>query len=173
MKSIIQKTIVLFLLFNIYNLAAQDPATIQIEIDRQVWKPFKRAFENLDAEALNATYADDVLRVTPEGIDTKNAFKIGNLERFNQNKADGIKIKLDFWFDSRHTNSEASYEVGFYRIKFITKENRETIVYGQFHIVLKKIGRNWKITQDWDTTLIGGDEINAKDFAKKPPYEFY
>jgi len=153
-------------------LTAQSVTDIQKEIDVQVWKPFQEAFQNLDGEALNATYAKQVLRVTPGGIDTANNFKKGNLERFAQNTKDGIKIVLDFWFDSRHTNSDTSYEVGFYRIAATNKNGETSYNYGQFHIVLKKINGTWKITQDWDTTSINGHEIDAKDFTKKPIREF-
>ena len=157
--------------FSLQGLLAQDALKIQQDIDNQVWRSFKKAFETLDAEGLNAIYADNVLRVTPNGIDTKNKFKEQNLERFNINKANGDRILLDFWFDSRHTNNDTSYEVGFYRIKFLNKSG-ESIVYGQFHIVLKKINRQWKIVQDWDTTIINGQEITAGDFEKHPPKTF-
>ncbi len=148
------------------------PKQLQKEIDRQVWKPFQTAFQNLDGEALNATYADEVLRVTPNGIDTENSFKAANLKRFAQNKADGLQIALDFWFDSRHTNSSTSYEVGFYRIAATNTQGETGYNYGQFHIVLKKIGGTWKITQDWDTTTLNGHEINADDFGRKQGLKF-
>lgn len=145
---------------------------IQEEINSVVWKPFQKAFETLDGNALNATYAANVLRVTPNGIDTKNAFKAANLERFKQNRTDGISIALDFWFDSRKTNETTSYEVGFYRITATTKEGVKSANYGQFHIVLKKIGGSWKITQDWDTTTINGKFITAADFTTQKPLKF-
>lgn len=151
---------------------AQSIEELQNEINLQVWKPFQHAFETLDAEALNATYAEQVLRVTPNGIDTQNAFKPKNLERFEKNKADGISIDLDFWFDSRKTNSDTSYEVGFYRIGFTDKNDKTDFVYGQFHIVIKKIDGRWKITQDWDTTSINGNTIGATDFAVQEPLKF-
>ena len=153
-------------------LSAQTVADFQKEIDTQVWKPFQQAFQNLDGKALNDTYAGQVLRVTPGGIDTNNSFKEGNLKRFTQNKTDGLAIRLDFWFDSRHTNSTASYEVGFYRIGATNAAGETTYNYGQFHIVLRKIEGNWKITQDWDTTTINGDTIGAEDFGKKKPMKF-
>lgn len=155
-----------------FGYAQVDVEQIQNEIDKTVWKPFQKAFETLDGEALNATYADKVLRVTPQGIDTENTFKSGNLERFKKNKADGISISLDFWFDSRHTNESTSYEVGFYRIGFTDKEGETSYSYGQFHIVLKKIERQWKITQDWDTANINGNPITAADFAKNSILRF-
>lgn len=154
------------------HVKAQTVADLQKEIDETVWKPFQKAFQTLNGEALNATYADEVLRVTPQGIDTENTFKENNLKRFEQNKANGISITLDFWFDSRHTNTTASYEVGFYRIGFIDKDGKTSYSFGQFHIVLKKIEGQWKITQDWDTGTIGGNPIAASDFAKQSPLKF-
>ena len=153
-------------------LQAQTVADFQKEIDETVWKPFQQAFEALDGKALNATYADEVLRVTPQGIDTQNSFKAANLKRFEQNKVDGVSIALDFWFDSRHTNGAASYEVGFYRIGFTDKAGQTNYSYGQFHIVIQKQQGEWKITQDWDTTAINGKTISVEDFDRKEPLKF-
>ena len=167
------KYVFLFLILAITPMAAQtDTETIQKEIDQTVWKPFQKAFETLDGDALNATYANQVLRVTPQGIDTKNAFKKGNTERFAANRKNGDNISLDFWFDSRKTNETTSYEVGFYRIGFTSKEGDTQYSYGQFHIVLEKINRQWKITQDWDTATIAGKPITAKEFDKKEALRF-
>ena len=167
------KYLFLFLILAITPMAAQtDIETIQKEIDQTLWKPFQKAFETLDGDALNATYADQVLRVTPQGIDTKNAFKKGNAERFAANRKNGDKISLDFWFDSRKTNETTSYEVGFYRIGFTSKEGETQYSYGQFHIVLEKINGQWKITQDWDTATIAGKPITAKEFDKKEVLKF-
>lgn len=166
------KYIFLFLIFIAFQSNAQKTnLEIQKEIDKTVWKPFQKAFENSDAKALNATYAQHVIRVTPKGIDTENVFKKGNLERFAANLKNKTKISLDFWFDSRHTNETTSYEVGFYRIGF-TSENTTTYSYGQFHIVLQKIDQQWKITQDWDTTTIAGETITASHFDRKPAVKF-
>ncbi|MFT5891155.1 MAG: ketosteroid isomerase-like protein [Dokdonia sp.] len=152
--------------------AQTDTEAIQKEIDQTAWKPFQKAFETLDGDALNATYANQVLRVTPQGIDTENAFKKGNAERFAANRKNEDKINLDFWFDSRKTNETTSYEVGFYRIGFTSKEGETQYSYGQFHIVLEKINGQWKITQDWDTATIAGRPITAKEFEKKEVLKF-
>jgi hypothetical protein len=162
----------LLLIIATFNLQAQGIIEIQEEIDQTVWKPFQKAFETLDGEALNHTYAKQVLRVTPRGIDTKNAFKKGNIKRFATNLQNGDKIDLDFWFDSRKTNATTSYEVGFYRIAFTAKSAETRYSYGQFHIVLEKIAGHWKITQDWDTTHIVGKAITAQDFELKKPLQF-
>lgn len=167
-----KKGILLVLLLCTCAVKAQSEQEVQNEIDQAVWKPFQAAFENLDAEALNAIYAEEVLRVTPNGIDTKGNFREANVARFNKNKEAGLSIALDFWFDSRKTNVDTSYEVGFYRIGFTDKEGTTDFVYGQFHIVLKKRDGQWHIVQDWDTTAINGKVIGKKDFDKKMPLQF-
>ena len=73
------------------------------EIDKTVWKAFQDAFQTLDGQALNKVYADNVLRVTTDGIDTQSAFKEANTTRFSQNIKNGDRIALDFWLDSRQT----------------------------------------------------------------------
>jgi ketosteroid isomerase-like protein len=161
----------LIILFSI-QVNAQTVEELQKEIDITVWRAFKNAFEASDAKALNATYADEVLRVTPAGIDTEEVFKTANLQSFAAGKKAGVKINLDFWFDSRDTNKATSYEVGFYRIMAENKEGGISYNYGQFHIVLEKIKGRWKITQDWDTTTINGKPITAEDFANQPPATF-
>ncbi|WP_299767378.1 hypothetical protein [uncultured Dokdonia sp.] len=167
------KHLFLLLTLAITTMNAQNTTeAIQKEIDQTVWKPFQNAFETLDGDALNATYAAQVLRVTPQGIDTENAFKKGNAERFAANRKNGDTISLDFWFDSRKTNETTSYEVGFYRIGFTSKDGKTQYSYGQFHIVLEKIKGQWKITQDWDTATIAGKPITAKEFDKKEALRF-
>lgn len=166
------RTLTFLLVFiSLTSSVAQDEIITQKEIDENLWKPFQIAFETIDGSALNALYADKVLRVTPNGIDTQNKFKEANLKRFEQNRANKTNVKLDFWFDSRHSNSTTSYEVGFYKMK-LTNINGENTIYGQFHIVLKKINGVWKITQDWDTTEINGTPVTAKDFEKQKPLKF-
>lgn len=150
-------------------LSAQSEAELQKEIDIQVWKPFHDAFEARDAQALNAIYAEEVLRVTPAGVDTKGRFKQLNIE--NYSKASASKVALDFWFDSRQTSGDTSYEVGIFKIG-IPSGSSTTYIYGQFHIVIKKIAGSWKITQDWDSEKINGRPITEKDFARKAPLKF-
>ena len=166
-----QKLLFVLVVLTLSNTFGQDSASVQKEIDETLWRPFQKAFEELNAKALNALYADEVLRVTPGGIDTEEAFKAGNLTRFTENKEKGVSIKLDFWLENRKTNTDTSYEVGFYRIQFTSTEGVVN-AHGQFHIVLKKINGSWKITQDWDTDIINGKEIGAEDFGKQKAIRF-
>ncbi|WP_282125056.1 hypothetical protein [Marinifilum flexuosum] len=168
------RTIIFLLIMCISGLSSAqiNMERIQKDINQSVWKEFKSAFERIDAIALNNLYADQTLRVTPNGIDTENSFKTANVERFQMLKEKAAIVKLDFWFESRHTNLNTSYEVGYYKIA--TKIDDETSIhYGQFHIVLKKISNTWKIVQDWDTTIINGQKVGKKEFERMGENQLY
>ena len=152
--------------------ADTEVTSIQKEIDQTVWKTFQYAFEALDGDALNSVYADEVLRVTPDGLDTAGLFKEANKERFQKNREAGDRISLDFWLDTRHTKASVSYDTGFYRIAMTSSTGETSYAYGQFHIVLKNINGYWKIVQDWDTGSIGGRPITADDFKRRQPARF-
>ena len=160
-----------FLIVSVKMVAQTDVLTLQNEIDKTVWKPFRKAFEALDGEALNSLYAENVLRVISDKIDTKGDFKIKNIENFLAAKKNNVSIKLDFWLDSRSTNEDISYEIGFFRINRTTDGN-SNVYYGQFHIVLQKINGEWKITQDWDASTVNGKKIGKDDFERKEALRF-
>jgi ketosteroid isomerase-like protein len=148
-------------------LRADEAAEIaQREIDRTVWQPFQCAFEAMDGNALNELYGERVLRVTPEGIDMRGSFKSYNETRFADSQRKGDHIELDFWLDSRATDSTTSYDVGFFRLGTRSSSGIIDYYYGQFHIVLQKQPSGWKIIQDWDTQTIAGHPITAADFAR-------
>ncbi len=160
---------VIFILVSYVQTYTQSKSdSIRYEIDKQVWQPFHDAFENLNATALNNTYGKDVIRVTPAGLDTRELFIQNNVNRFNKNKAEGVKIELDFWFESRDTDTTTSYEVGFFRITSTDAGGNAQTHYGQFHIVLKLMDGQWKIVQDYDTPQLNGRKITAEDYGRKP-----
>lgn len=175
-KLIIRRSGILFFLCLIFpfELLAQDANAqkeIQNKIDEEVWKTFMTAFESSDGPALNALYGPKVIRVTPNGLDISNEFKKENIKRFAAAKKAGANVDLDFWFEHRHTLSEASYEVGYFRISSEVS-GQKTVFYGQFHIYLQRIEGSWKITQDWDNTFIKGADVTEEDFnrGEKGPF---
>ena len=167
------KSVLVLVLF-LYGMVAQagDEETWQKEIDEQVWKVFIEAYESADIDAYNALYTEDVLRVTPAGIDTEGRFKEENKQHFKNRKADNAVSTLDFWFEHRQTNHDTSYEVGFFDISYTHDSGEEDHFLGQFHIVLKKIDGVWKITQDWDSDFVRNAKVSADDFSLKTPVEF-
>lgn len=140
-------------------------AKLHRDIDEAVWRPFKAAFESGDGVSLNNLYSDEVLRVTPSGLDTSNQFKTQNLAA----RSEGT-VQLSFWLDSRHTTATTSYEVGIFRITRYSDTTPAEYHYGQFHIVLKQQDNLWKITQDWDTDRVLGRKLSAEDFEQHAPH---
>ena len=172
--NLVVRTLLALLFFSIAatGFADNEVVNIQKKIDQTVWKTFQAAFEALDGEALNSVYAEEVLRVTPDGVDVAERFKETNRTRFLENRSRGDGIALDFWFDTRHTAPTVSYDTGFYRVTMTSSTGDQSYAYGQFHIVLKNIDGQWKIVQDWDTASIGGEPITENDFNLRQPVRF-
>lgn len=164
---LISRVFLLLATFCSFNSLALEMTQIHQEIDKSIWHPFKQAFESQDGQALNDLYAEEVLRVTPEGVDTDSTFKTLNLERFAANKERGDSIELNFWLDKRQSTDSVSYNVGFYRIGITSRSGKTDFFYGQFHIVLQKSNGRWRIAQDWDTDTIAGDHITAEQFNQQ------
>ena len=140
---------------------------IEKQVNTQLWKPFKKSFENRDAIKYNDLHTDDVIRVNKWGIKVGEDFKKSNLVRYN--KKDNIVRTIDLWFEHRLYNDNCGYEVGYYRIKSKSEEGNIKEHYARFHVVLKKVNGKWKIAQDWDTTNINDVPITNKDFQKGTP----
>ncbi|MEP1095944.1 MAG: nuclear transport factor 2 family protein [Cyclobacteriaceae bacterium] len=138
---------------------------IENEINKELWKPFKKAWEQRDAAAFNNLHTKDVLRVSKWG-----GIKIGSeyTDRISESykKPDNRERTIDFWLEHRYYSGNTGYEVGYLKIvsKEPGKEPRQS--FSRFHVVLKKVEGQWKIAQDWDTSNINGVEVTETDFNK-------
>ena len=134
---------------------------IQSEIDEQVWIPFTMAWESNDGEAYNAIHSDDVWRINPGRLLIADEYKNRNLEKMQGQPKNQI---IEFTFETRTANGDNAYEVGYYRIT--RNEDGQQFV-GRFHVALKKINGQWKITQDWDTGEINGVKITPESVKNR------
>lgn len=163
-----KKLIVALLLFTSSTiLYAQDKLKVDLsqQIDEQLWKPFKEAYEARDAEKYIELHTDDILRITKNGIRQGAIFKNGVIESYS--RKDRPERTIDFKFEHRIHSDKIAYEVGYFKVvqaKQGAIESRAT--YGRFHVVLKKMDGTWKIAQDWDTDTINGTPITSKDYDK-------
>ena len=82
------------------------------------------------------------------------------------------KRTIDFSFDQRFNKGDTAYEVGYYKVSMHKDGEVDRVFLGRFHVVLKKIDGEWKITQDWDSDKINGKEITAADFGKQKAVRF-
>ncbi|MDF2178807.1 nuclear transport factor 2 family protein [Aliiglaciecola sp. CAU 1673] len=145
-------------LFSAFTSAA--PSSVEQEINNQVWKPFKAAYEAGDAEKFNDLHTQDVLRSWPGKILQGDEYLETNRRIFaNPNKP---KVNIDFFFESRTQSEDVAYEVGFYRTLFQRPNQEDKVRFGQFHVVLKKQDGKWRISQDRDTDSILGEKISDK-----------
>lgn len=144
---------------------------IEAEVNEQVWKPFKKSYEDRDWKVFNDLHTDDVLRIhTWGGIQAGKAYK-DQIEKSYQRPTRSTKV-FDLWFEHRIYSENVGYEVGYYRVIYEEPGKSQIISVGRFHILLRKVEGVWKIAQDWDTSVINGEKVTADDFSKGTPIEF-
>ncbi|WP_421763286.1 nuclear transport factor 2 family protein [Ekhidna sp.] len=133
------------------------------EINNMVWKPFTQAWEANDGEAFNKIHSKDVWRINPGRLLIGEEYKSRNSMRMNGVKKDRI---IEFTFETRTSNGDNAYEVGYYRITDTSGLEPKFYV-GRFHVALKKIDGQWKIIQDWDTDKINDVEITPESISSR------
>ena len=155
-----KKTISLLLFILSLSCFAQN---VQKEIDQQVWIPFTQAWEANDGTAYNAVHTEDVWRINPGRLLVGDEYKKRNAERMSGQPKESI---IEFSFETRTSNGDNAYEVGYYRIT-APRDGGNQYYVGRFHVALKKVNGVWKITQDWDTGEINGVKITPESVEKR------
>lgn len=150
-----------FLLIFIISTFSYGQATS--EIDQQIWIPFTKAWEANDAEAYNAIHSDNVWRINPGRLLIGDEYKQRNSDRMKGQKSNSI---IEFSFETRTSNGNNAYEVGYYRITRERDGSSQSFV-GRFHVALKKIDGIWKIIQDWDTDEINGVKLTPESLENR------
>lgn len=135
-------------------------STSQQEINEQIWKRFMDAYGNQDAEAFMKIHSEKLVR-NPIGYEVTRfeKYKEQNELNFQQQKKEGIKIKIDFTFAYRTVTGGVAYEIGYYKVTSV-KTNKTDYYYGMFNVILRKENGTWKILSDADT----GEEVNETKF---------
>ncbi|MGB0524702.1 MAG: YybH family protein [Flammeovirgaceae bacterium] len=162
-----QRTLFLFLAFFVLAATSQAQEKNKLDfskqVDKQVWKPFKKAYAARNAEQFNALHTDDVLRITKSGIRKGDEYKENNLKWFNTRTE---KRTIDLRFEQRHYKEDVAYEVGYYKVINYSENEEAKVHYGRFHVVLRKVKGVWKIAQDWDTDDVNGTPVTEADWEK-------
>ncbi|MBC2846083.1 nuclear transport factor 2 family protein [Winogradskyella flava] len=133
-----------------------------------VWAKFYNAFETLDYTLMAEIHSKDLVRVSGGNrildYDTYiNNYKAG----FERDKKAGQTSNISLRFFERLCDGNTSSERGIYRLVRNKDTDNEQSYYGQFHVIMKKIDGEWKITMDYDSSesdTIGEDDYN-KAFA--------
>ncbi len=143
---------------------------IEAEVDEQLWKPFKKAWEQRDAKAFVALHTADVMRINPSSGIRAGKVYTDRLMKVYEGKSDA-KRTIDFWLEHRYYTGDIGYEVGYYEVISKKPGEDERRFYARFHIVLRKEEGRWKIAQDWDTSNINGVPVTKEDFDKGKPLD--
>jgi ketosteroid isomerase-like protein len=164
MKSIL---LFIFLAFS----ASAFAQNAQNEINEQVWKPFIRAYDALDADAFLALHSKEVVRA-PRDDGRVMAYDeyASVIASGDQNaKINKFKKKLELRFTERWVNQNLAYEVGVYKSQLIRPSGNVTVYHGRFQVVLRKENGTWKIVMDSDSSE--GGTIGEKEFLSARPME--
>jgi ketosteroid isomerase-like protein len=156
-----KKVLLLLLTCSTISLYGQ-PA--QQEINKQVWEPFIKTFNEYDTKGFMAVHSKDAVR-SPR--DSKTAW---NWDEYYQNqeqgdqrgKTSGSKRQLELRFTERIVNKDLAVDVGIYKTTSIRADGIAKSFYGRFHVVLRKENGVWKILVDTDSSE--GGSISEKDF---------
>ncbi|WP_299363325.1 nuclear transport factor 2 family protein [Winogradskyella sp.] len=127
------------------------------------WAKFYKAFKNLDYTLMATIHSKDLVRISGGrrilDYDTYiNNYKTG----FDRDKTAGQTSNISLRFFERLCNDSTASERGIYRLIRNRGTDKEQTYYGQFHVLLKKIDGEWKITMDYDSSE--GGKIGEADY---------
>jgi len=156
-----KKVVLLLFTCGTFSLCGQ-PA--QQEINKQVWEPFIKTFNEYDTKGFMAIHSKDAVR-SPR--DSKTVWSwdeyYKNQEQGDQQgKTSGSTRQLELRFTERIVNKDLAVDVGIYKTTSIRADGIARSFYGRFHVVLRKENGVWKILVDTDSSE--GGSISEKDF---------
>ncbi|NVK52733.1 MAG: nuclear transport factor 2 family protein [Flavobacteriaceae bacterium] len=129
------------------------------EILEQVWKPFKKSFDNKDYKTFNKLHTDDILRINSWGIKKGEVYKNGIKKSYQ--KTSKRTRTIEFWIEQSVFSETIAHQIGYYAVTYKEPNKKDKTTYAQFQVTLLKINGHWKISQDFDTELVGGKKVDA------------
>ena len=126
-------------------------ATIHDKINADIYENFSKAFETLDYDLFASIHSKEMIRISGNGgeIKTVSQYLDGYQKRWSE--PDRKPAKISFRLFERILSDTLISDRGIYRVYYTNKNNEEKTSYGQFHLLLKLEGKNWKITLDYDS----------------------
>ncbi len=145
---------------------SEEERQIEAAVNGDLWQPFKRAFETRDWQLFNSLHTDDVVRVNSWGIRVGEEYKTRIKESYSSSS--GVQQVIDFRFELRKYSGDIGYEIGYYRIMNKTSDETVKNHYARFHVALRRVEGQWKISQDWDADQLNGTPVVKEDFERLP-----
>lgn len=134
------------------SVIAQNNAT-ETEINKQVWLPFMKAYQEMDAAGFMSLHAKDLIRVPVDAgkILTYEEYALGNQKSNAYHSQHKRKQSIAFSFENRIHNENTAFETGYYKITSTEADGKVNYYFGKFTVALRKIEGQWKIVLDSDT----------------------
>ena len=141
--------------------------SIQRVINKEVWIPFIKAFNEGDTEAFLAVHSKDVSRVLGNTIWNYNEYAQHTREGNAAMKQNKQAQKLELRFTRRVANGDRAYDVGYYKGTATDVGGKSRSYYGKFTVLLRKEEGRWKILMDQDFP----EDASEATFGKASPME--
>lgn len=127
------------------------------ELNRQIWLPFSQAYTSGNPEPYLALHSADLIRV--EGnrkclMDLRQ-YATGIRQAFEQWKAAGNAVAVQFRFVERIVSEQAASERGIFQFSLTSATGEQRTFYGKFHVIARKEQDRWKIVMDYDSSEVG------------------
>jgi ketosteroid isomerase-like protein len=119
-----------------------------LELNRDVWEPFRAAYRAYDGDAYLALQAPDLIRAGgPRGLVQGYAEVAAETGPWFAEAARRAQpLAIDFRFTERLATAELASERGIYRI-----EAGDAVFHGRFHTFCRRVDGRWRIAVDYDT----------------------
>lgn len=124
-------------------------------INADIWKPFSDAFATANAELYIGLHTKDFLRISRDGIQTKDGFAARSRAGFERGKKENRPMNIDFRLLERIVSPDYASERGIFRTTVNAGRANERSFYGKFHVVFRKENGTWKIIMDYDSNENG------------------
>lgn len=155
----------ILLLFALPLKAQKD--SIQRIINKDVWIPFIKAFNEGNTEAFLAVHSKDVSRVLNNTIWDYNEYAQKTQKGNASMKLNKQTQKLELRFTHRVANGNRAYDVGYYKGTSAGPDGKSRSYYGKFTVLLRKENGVWKILMDQDSP----EDASEATFQKASPME--
>ena len=161
MKKLLIPILVLFCQFSF----AQNQDSVRQAINQEVWYPFIKTYNGLDAAGFMALHTDDVIRINRDGKSIKIGPEYADSQQQSaaRSKKRGSKRSISFSFTERFAREDIAFEAGYYKVEWAQGDKSGTS-YGEFQVILKKENGRWKLFVDSDTSYEG--QLTEEDFQK-------
>jgi hypothetical protein len=143
--------IVLVTFLSVIHLTIAQEDAIHKKINADMYGKFSKAFKTLDYDLFASIHSKEMIRISGNGGEIKkaSAYLKGYQKRWNVPSKKPVPI--DFRLFERVYSDSLVSDRGIYRATYIDDNNQTKYSYGQFHVVLKKEDKSWKIWIDYDS----------------------